>query len=97
MLLKKLREGGMKSVPEKLSLPPEAFASPRLTLTEGRLYIEGRIVVEQYGREVISARCGNRLVTVSGARLEIGAMSRDEILITGDIRSVETLPRGRRK
>lgn len=97
MLLKKFREGGMKSVPEILSLPPETFSAPRLTLTEGRLYIEGRIVVEQYGRETISARCGSKLVTISGTRLEIGAMNRDELLITGEIRAVETLPCGRRK
>lgn len=94
---KKKNDTRGKRILEKLDIPTETFSYPRLTLTEGKLYIEGRCTVEEYGTELITVSCKNRLIFVKGGRLNLGAMNKSELLITGGICSVEIENRGRRR
>lgn len=92
---KKKDDGRGKNFLEKLDIPTETFSYPRLTLTEGKLYIEGNCTVEEYGTALITVSCKNRTIYVKGARLNLGAMNKNELLITGGISSVELEYRGR--
>ena len=68
-----------------------------LTMTPNGVHIEGHRGIEQYGRELIAVRTKNKIITLRGTRLSLGAMNSSEILITGVVMDVELTERGERR
>ena len=76
---------------ERLELPEEALAgAAKLTVTAGRhLRIENHRGLLEYGAERIVVNTGEQTVSIMGARLTLTAMTRQEVLIEGEIQAVE--------
>ena len=75
---------------EFFDIPGEAAGGPRVTITGcSRVQIENHRGILEYGRERICVRCGRVTVRVTGSNLELRAMNRDDLLITGVIRAVD--------
>ena len=76
---------------ERLELPQEALAgAAKLTVTAGkRVLIENHQGLLEYGEEQIVVSTGTQTLSILGARLSLLAMTRQEILIEGEIQAVE--------
>ena len=75
---------------EGLCLPTEALGQLRLTLVgKSRLLAENHRGILDYGDSCIRLAAAGGSVSILGAGLGLEAMNRRELLITGQIRSVE--------
>ena len=76
---------------DKLDLPGQVVAGlPYVTLTGNhRLYIENHKGILEYGEEAININCGKMIIKIKGQKLELRAMSENELVITGNIASIE--------
>ena len=72
----------------------QLIPSYSMTLTPGGVYIDGHRGIEEYGRELISVRTKNKLITLRGCRLSLSAMNAGEIVITGVVQDIELTDRG---
>lgn len=74
-----------------LDIPSEVIAGmPRITATgTSRVLIESHRGILEYGDEEIIVNGGKIIVKIKGAGLSVGCMTRCDILICGDIKSVE--------
>ena len=72
------------------------FVQPySVTLTPSGLHIEGHRGVEEYTAETIAVRTKTKLITVTGRKLTLGAMTKNEIVITGVVQDIAISERGR--
>ena len=85
------REGLLERTARLLDLPADVVAGvPRVELTgDGELRMENHRGILDYSSEEIHVSGGKLAVRVLGENLELRAMSRTELLITGRIRAVE--------
>ena len=75
---------------ERFEIPSEALGATRMTVTgERRILIERHRGILEYSRELISVNCGRRVLSIYGARLDLVAMTSEELLIVGDIVRIE--------
>ena len=82
-----------EEIAERFDLPPETLAQvPRVTLSGNR-----RVVVEnhrgllEYGEDTVEVAGGRIRVRIHGTELQLRAMDRNDLVITGRILSVEVL------
>ena len=82
-----------EEIAERFDLPPETRAQvPRVTLSGNR-----RVVVEnhrgllEYGEDTVEVAGGRIRVRIHGTELQLRAMDRNDLVITGRILSVEVL------
>ena len=90
-MAKREPEKMIKKASDLFDIPGEAAAGvPRVTVT-GResVHVENHRGLLEYGRERISVNTGRYIIRVTGAGLELAAMSDMELLIDGDIRGIE--------
>ena len=85
------REGLLEKTAELFDLPADALAGlPKVELVGDReLRIENHRGILAYGPEEIHISGGKLVVRVKGSGLELGAMDPTQLLITGEISSVE--------
>ena len=81
---------------ERFELPPEAVAGmPRITITgRSRVLVENHRGLLEYGEdtvEVVEVAGGRIRVRIHGTELQLRAMDRNDLVITGRILSVEVL------
>ncbi len=78
-------------VSEVFDLPGDVLGGlPRIELTgDGELRMENHRGILDYGSEEIHVSGGRLMVRIRGKGLELRAMNRTELLITGRIHSVE--------
>lgn len=76
---------------ERLELPADAVAGTAKLTLHGRrhLLIENHKGILKYGETLISVDCGDLKVHVCGDGLNLSAMDKSDMLITGRILSVE--------
>ena len=76
---------------EKFDLPADVVAGmPKLTITgKARVVVENHKGLLEYGEERIEVNGGRVRIRVNGTGLELRAMDRDDLVITGQILSVE--------
>lgn len=84
------RDSLLERTTRMLDLPGEVAGLPRVELT-GRheLRMTNHRGILAYGREEILVSGGRLVVKVRGEGLELKAMTAEELLLTGDILSVE--------
>ena len=85
------KEGWLARASRMLDLPGDVVAGlPRIELIgSGELRMEGHRGILAYGPEEIHISGGKLVVRVKGSGLELGAMDPTQLLITGEISSVE--------
>ena len=78
---------------ERFELPPEAVAGmPRITITgRSRVLVENHRGLLEYGEELVEVAGGRIRVRIHGTELQLRAMDRNDLVITGRILSVEVL------
>ncbi len=76
---------------------PDLIQPYSLTLTPAGLHIEGHRGIEEYTAETITVRTKTKLITVTGRRLALGAMTKTEIVITGAILDIALSDRGQHR
>ena len=76
---------------------PDLTQPYSLTLTPSGLHIEGHRGVEKYTAETITVRTKTKLITVTGRSLALGAMTKNEIVITGTIIDIALSDRGQHR
>lgn len=88
---KERKESLAQRVAEVFDLPGDVLGGlPRIELTgDGELRMENHRGILDYGSEEIHVSGGRLAVRIRGEGLELRAMNRTELLITGRIRSVE--------
>ena len=88
---KKSRWAFLDPAAEKLELPADVVAGAPLIELVGKreLRMENHRGILSYGSEEISISGGRLLVRIRGEGLELGAMSANSLLVTGEIRTVE--------
>ena len=74
---------------------PDLIQPYTVTLTADGLYIDGHRGIEVYTEETIAVRLKKKLITVTGRRLTLGAMTKRELVITGVVQNIELSDRGR--
>ncbi len=76
---------------ERFDLPADAVAGlPKLTITgKARVVIENHKGLLEYGEHMIEVNGGRVRIRINGAELELRAMNQDDLVITGQISSVE--------
>lgn len=76
---------------ERLDIPANAMAgSAKLTLNGRRhLLIENHKGILKYGDKLIAVDCGGMKVRICGDELELSAMDKADMLVTGRILSIE--------
>ena len=76
---------------DRIDLPADAFAgSAKLTLNGRRhLLIENHRGILKYGDKLIAVDCGGMKVRICGDELNLSAMDKSDMLITGRILSIE--------
>lgn len=80
-------------IAERFDLPADAVAGmPKLTITgKARVVIENHKGLLEYGAERIEIGGGRLRIRIGGTGLELRAMNKDELVITGQILSVELI------
>ena len=78
---------------ERFELPPEAVAGmPRSTITgRSRVLVENHRGLLEYGEDTVEVAGGRIRVRIHGTELQLRAMDRNDLVITGRILSVEVL------
>lgn len=76
---------------DRLELPEEALLGcAKLTVTGGRkVLVENHKGVVDYGKERIVISVGRGKLNINGSELNLSAMNKQELLISGRIQSVE--------
>ncbi len=76
---------------ERFDLPQEAVAGvPKVTISgRRRVLVENHKGLLGYGRELIDVNGGRVLLRIRGEELELRAMDREALIVTGNIFSVE--------
>lgn len=89
--MKDRRKGLVSRAIDVFDLPGEVLAGlPKLTVVgNGRLHIECHKGVLEYDSSLIVVNGGKLILKIRGERLEIAAMSAEEMLIRGQIVSIE--------
>ena len=82
--------GFIHEIAESFDLPEEALGAMRLTLTgSGRVLVENRGAIVEYGESSIQLARGKARLRISGEGLCLRAMDAGELLITGRVREIE--------
>lgn len=83
-------QSALYHIAELFELPPEALSGvPKLTVTGcRRVMVENHRGLLHLSPEIIQIKGGKVTVTVTGDKLELRAMTRSEMLITGTVVSV---------
>lgn len=89
--MKDRRKGLVSRAIDVFDLPGEVLAGlPKLTVVgNGRLHIECHKGVLEYDSSLIVVNGGKLILKIRGEKLEIAAMSAEEMLIRGQIVSIE--------
>ena len=76
---------------DRLELPGDALTGAlKLTVTgRSRMLLENHKGIINYEENMISVDCGGMSLTVRGDSLSLGAMNKDDMLITGRFISIE--------
>lgn len=87
------KRGVALEIAERFDLPPEALSGvPKLTLTGSRrALVENHRGLLEYSRECVEINGGRIRLRLVGHDLELRAMDTSDIVITGEIFSVELL------
>ena len=85
------KENLLERAADLFDLPGEVLAGmPLITITGGvRIHIENHRGILEYGETEIDVNCGKVVVRLSGEKMELRAMSENELLITGELARVE--------
>ena len=88
-----LKKMGMlaSDLAEKLDLPEDALlGAAKLTVTAGRkVLVENHKGILEYGTERIVISTGRGSICLQGGGLQLEAMNRNELLISGKLQNVE--------
>ena len=76
---------------------PDLIQPYSINLTPAGLHIEGHRGVAEYTAETIAVRTQTKLITVTGRKLTLGAMTKHEIVITGVVQDIAIADRGRHR
>lgn len=76
---------------EKFELPADAIAGvPKITITgKARVLLENHKGLLEYGTELIEINGGRVRVRIHGTDLELRTMDKNDLVVTGQIVSVE--------
>ncbi len=81
-----------EAVAEKFDLPAEAAGTVKVTVVgRRRLLVENHRGILEYARDRIEVGGGNIRIRINGDGLELCAMDRDAILVTGTVISLELI------
>lgn len=85
------KDGLLLRAARMFDIPADALAGePRVDIVgDGELRVAPHKGILAYGREEIHISGGRLVVLVRGSGLELRAMTPEEVLVTGTIRSVE--------
>jgi len=87
---KERKEGVLERCAQAFDLPPEAVGVPKVELVgRNQLRMENHKGILAYGTEEVIISGGKLIVRVRGNGLELKAMTAEELLLMGDILSVE--------
>ena len=78
---------------DRFDLPADAVAGmPRITITgRSRVLIENHKGLLEYGEETIEVAGGRLRIRIRGTDLQLRAMDREDLIITGRILTVELI------
>ena len=86
----KIRKALREEIADRLNLPAGAAGVVRVTLMGARrALIEDHRGIASYSRERVEINAGAHRVCIDGEGLELEAMDREALLVTGRILSVE--------
>ena len=82
---------GGRSIWERMDLPGETFPGQVLAeiAGENRILIEGHRGVREYSQNCMGVNVNFGMILVRGACLELGCMTKEQLVICGRIDSVE--------
>ena len=88
---KKAKRNIPKKIAKTLDIPEDVMlGTPRLTMMSNReLRIENHKSILEYETDKITLCTKDMLIAISGDKLDIGVICDDEILVTGEILSLE--------
>ncbi len=79
-----------KSIVQKFELAPEAVGCVRLTVIDNtNVYIENHRGIAEYTQKRASINGGAFMIVITGSDLHLERFGRDNVAISGDIRSVQ--------
>ena len=80
---------------KKLNLPDEiTYSLTKITMLEtNEIYIEGKNKIVDYYSNYIKVQLDNLFILIMGKNLEIGDISDEDVLISGEISSIEYIKR----
>lgn len=80
---------------KKLNLPDEiTYSLTKITMLENNeIYIEGKNKIVDYYSNYIKVQLDNLFILIMGKNLEIGDISDEDVLISGEISSIEYIKR----
>lgn len=80
---------------KKLNLPDEiTYSLTKITMLENNeIYIEGKNKIVDYYSNYIKVQLDNLFILIMGKNLEIGDISDEDVLISGEISSIEYMKR----
>ena len=82
--------GLIEEITERFDLPAETAGLPKVTITGGRqVLVENHKGLLEYSGEQIEINGGRLRVRIRGTGLELRAMSRELVLVTGQIFGVD--------
>lgn len=88
---KKGRKSLLDHAVDRLDLPAEVLIDmPKVSVTAGaRVVVENHKGLMDYGTEQVLVAGGRQSVKISGANLELRAMTAEALLVTGEIFQIE--------
>ena len=80
---------------KKINLPDEiTYSLTKITMLENNeIYIEGKNKIVDYYSNYIKVQLDNLFILIMGKNLEIGDISDEDVLISGEISSIEYIKR----
>lgn len=83
-------QAGAELLADKLDLPADAAGAAKITLYgRRRLLIENHKGILNYGEDIIEVDCGGMKTVIRGNDLSLGAMDKNDMLVTGRVLSIE--------
>jgi len=79
-----------KGIVQKFELSPEAVGCLRLTIIDNtNVYIENHRGIAEYTQKKVGINGDAFVIVISGGALQLERFGRDNVAISGDIRSVQ--------
>lgn len=61
----------------------------RLTITSNKIYIINYLEITSFSEKEIKVKCSKGIINISGSGLMISKLLKEEVLIVGDVKTIE--------